>query len=277
MTMSKDPAKGEGEVSAVKEELGKGKLPFPPEFSGNRRDDKLDVIEWVELVRTHLLLRDFSVNSAAAVQFAKLFLRGPALIWAASAGSKLPKKFNDWSEGLKKAFQPVDRGLLARDALRRLTQVKSVAGYADAFRRQALLVEDMAAEDKVDLFLSNLKPYLRGDVRLQLLGKNKGDLELAITTALLVDSEKRKDFRSRIYGEASPTVAAGSKGAAARSARTANPAASQSKPVKCFHCHQFGHKKSQCPALRKSPGASAEPGRKPTLKTVVGTQELVNS
>ena len=152
--MADDPAPTKGALSQVK-------LPFPPEFTGIFKCDHLDVQDWVTIVKDHLLLREISVQSAAAIQFSRLFLRGPALVWAQTNGMVVkPQNFTNWYEALTAAFMPIAKKELARDKLKAIKHWKSCEMYCDLFRRQARDVKDMSKTDVVDLFLDNLKPAL---------------------------------------------------------------------------------------------------------------------
>ena len=246
------------ELATVKDEDHSTRLPFPPEFYGNRKLDVVTCNDWVALVRQHILLRNFNVGSAAAVRFASLFLRGPALAWQQVNADSLPKRFDAWSAELLKAFAPVAETELAREKLKALTHFKSLEVYCDMFRRQSLLVSNMSPEDKVDLFISNLKPNLRGSVRLHLLDKAKNDLELAIRAALLIDHERRRDFPTRRYtpsGTATPP---------AKLSAVQSTSAGAPQERKCYKCGSPDHLRPSCPLLRgrrRPPQRHGQPGR----------------
>ena len=236
--MDDDPAPTKGALSQVK-------LPFPPEFTGIFKRDHLDVQDWVTIVKDHLLLREISVQSAAAIQFSRLFLRGPALVWAQTNGMVVkPQNFTNWSEALTAAFMPIAKKELARDKLKAIKHWKSCEMYCDLFRRQARDVKDMSKTDVVDLFLDNLKPALRSLVRIQLIGKAKDDLDLAINTAVVIDNERQKDRRASTAGPSTSTA----------SAKAVSPAGGSSQPRRCFNCGATDHLKNTCPHPRKAQG-----------------------
>lgn len=217
------------------------RLPNPPEFHGNRRTDSLTCSDWVALLREHLLMRKLSVNSAAAVHFACLFLRGPALTWKRklSEDDKVPKNFDKFADLLEEAFTPIAEAVMARDRLKRLRQQGSCDKYCDLFRKQSLLVKNMSDVDKVELFVDNLYPSLRSAVRVALVEKAKDDLELAMRLVLLLDYEIKEDRSHRFPSHGQTQLSAMS--------------ASASAPVrKCFTCGSTEHLRAKCPKNRQA-------------------------
>ena len=241
--------------------LSQVKLPFPPEFHGVFKRDHLDVQDWVTIVKDHLLLRDFTVQSAASVRFARLFLRGPALVWAQTNGELVkPQNFTTWSTALIAAFMPIAKKELARDKLKAIKHFKSCEMYCDLFRRQARDVKDMSKTDIVDLFLDNLKPALRSLVRIQLIGKDKDDLDLAINTAVVIDNERQKERRaSSAFGPSASTA----------SAKAVTSAGATGQQRRCYNCGSTDHLKNKCPQPRKAPGQKGNGyAGKPKLKAM---------
>jgi hypothetical protein len=228
------------------------KLPDPMPISGVFKDDKVDASAWLTLMHRHLLLRDIAVNSAKAVYYCALFLRGPALTWSQTV--ELPKKFSEFADLLKATFQPIESLTLARERLKALYQSSSVAGYADAFRKAALLCTTMSDEDKVDLFIDNLKPYLAKEVRVHLIGKPKDDLELAVRTAVIIEHECRKEFARKDASKSSMPVVGNSISFRKSHQAQSNDHHQQSSAVrKCYTCGATDHMANKCPKSNKNP------------------------
>ena len=213
------------------------RLPNPPEFHGNKRLDTLTCADWVALLREHLLMRKLSVNSAAAVHFSCLFLRGPALTWKRKLSSedKMPNNFDKFATLLEEAFTPIADAVMARDRLKRLRQQGPLEKYCDMFRKQALLVKDMSARDKVELFVDNLFPSLRQTVRVHMLDKAQDDLELAMRVSLLLDYEIKKDRTNRSHSHS-------------QSQLSALPTTSVVR--KCYKCGSTEHLHANFPKVR---------------------------
>lgn len=98
---------------------------------------------------------------------------------------------------------------------------------------------NMNDEDLVDLFVDNLKWYLRDPVRLYLLDKPKDDLELAFKAAILIGYEKSKEHRR---SQGSRHEGSDGKHASAKSARTDRK--------QCYNCGSYDHLLAACPKPR---------------------------
>lgn len=116
---------------------------------------------------------------------------------------------------------------------------------------QSLLVKDMSDADKVDLFISNLKQYLRGPVRLHMLDKAKDKLDLAMQVASEINYELKKDRRVSDSRAPAPTSSKLS------SAQSPSPAVR-----KCYKCGSTEHLRAQCPQVRKGRGGGQRHGNK---------------
>jgi hypothetical protein len=223
------------------------KWPEPPLFHGDKRKDVVTVHDWVELMHEHVLLRKMNVQSTQALRFARLHLRGQALTWSRSYSGK--QSFGAFTEALTAAVAPFAEQYLNRDRLKRLYQRDHLQGYIDLFRAQALLVKDMSDADKVDLFVSNLKQYLRGPVRLHMIDKPKDQLDLAMQVASEISYELRKDRRASDSRGPPPTPS--------------KLSTAQSPPVrKCYKCGSTEHLRANCPQVRKGRGGGNRHGNK---------------
>lgn len=235
----KEEPEAPGSSDNVPASEDKFKWPEPPLFHGDRRKDSVSVHDWIELMHDHLLLRNLNVQSAKALRFARLHLRGPALTWSRSYAGK--QSFTAFTDALTVAVAPFAEQYFHRDRLKSLYQRDNLQTYIDMFRTRALLVEDMSGADKVDLFVSNLKPFLRGPVRIHMIDKAKDNLDLAMQVASEIAYELRKDRRA-VDARGPPS----------------NPsklAAAQSAPVrKCYKCGSPDHLRSHCPQLKKGRG-----------------------
>ena len=225
------------------------KWPEPPLFFGERKRDAVTVHDWLELMQDHIQLRDMKVQSRQAMRFAKLYLRGAALTWARTYEGK--QSYLELAAALRSAMSPFAEQHMQRDRLKRLSHRDSLQAYVDLFRTQSLLVPNMSPEDKVDLFITNLKPYLRGPVRLHLLDKSKEDLDLAMKAAAQIAYELRKD---RPPSNPSPSQLSSAQAADATR--------------KCYKCGATDHLRAQCPKLRKGGGGhkGGKGGPRPSAK-----------
>ena len=222
------------------------KLPFPPELHASLGKDALSVHEWVDLMREHLMMRDIPLNSAKAVHFACLFLRGNALTWKRSLGAVFPKSFDKWAELLTKALAPVNEQLRAVHKLERLQQRHSLAAYADEFARTCLLIPDdvKSKVDKVCLFVDGCKPHLREKLRPAMIG-HAGDLDLAKELAISFD----EDFQAEWARERRLRGNTGSLKPITNSPnpRGAPPSHSSGGLRLCFTCGSTDHLRDRCP------------------------------
>lgn len=236
---------GAAEVTPAKDE--RFKWPEPPLFHGDKRKDVVTVHDWVELMHEHVLLRNMNIQSAQALRFARLHLRGQALTWSRSYNGK--QSFTAFTDALTTAVAPFAEQYFNRDRLKRLYQRDNLQTYIDLFRAQSLLVKDMSDADKVDLFVSNLKHYLRGPVRMHLIDKPKDQLDLAMQVASEISYELRKDRRAPDSRGPPPT--------------SSKLSSAQSTPVrKCYKCGSTEHLRANCPQVRKGRGAGQKNGNK---------------
>jgi hypothetical protein len=182
---SEPDSSGAADEAPAREE--RFKWPEPPLFHGDKRKDTVTVHDWVDLMQDHVLMRSMNVQSHQAMRFARLHLRGPALTWSRSYSGK--QSFVAFTDALVAAVAPFAEQYMQRDRLKRLYQRDNLQTYIDMFRAQAQLVKDMSDADKVDLFVSNLKHYLRGPVRLNLIDKPKDQLDIVMHIAAEINYE----------------------------------------------------------------------------------------
>lgn len=80
-------------------------------------------------------------------------------------GGQAPGEWEAFKEAVRQEFVPQDSVRRARDKLRRLHQVRSVAAYLTEFRNLIIAIPGMAEEEKMDRFSAGLKPQVRLEVK----------------------------------------------------------------------------------------------------------------
>lgn len=218
------------------------------------------------------------------------FLRGSASLWWQSvcrdvdAGSRVaittPEAFR--TEFLR-VFSPVDGSKIARDALRQLTQAKSVSEYTDKFRSLVLQITNIGPAEALDRYVAGLKPHIRERVEIE----DCKELDRAMFIAQRMDSIHHRSQQTLTRSTFAPTP----QSTAAPTLSSAPPATSdgptpmelgamrpqgrtQQRPTfrkltpadrssyanegRCFRCRQLGHWKGECPWNQSQPGRSQQ-------------------
>lgn len=164
--------------------------PNKPEcFEGKR--DRLAVETWLYQVGQYLTLiqvgnADLVLDDATKINFASMFLKGTAASWwyVKVQTQQLPTTWIDFQTAVRTEFIPQDSLRRARDKLRKLEQRTSVSGYLTEFRNIVLAIPGISEEERLDKFVSGLKPT----VRLEVLKTNPSTFDAAAQVALNVDS-----------------------------------------------------------------------------------------
>ena len=125
------------------------------------------------------------LNARRSFAMSKLFKRFGAQCcnMMAQSGQALV----DWDTFVAKfrlEFIPQDSVERARDKLRSLHQNKSVIAYLNEFRNTVMVIPRISEDEKLDKFVSGLKP----EVHLEVRKSRPADFETAAQVALTIDS-----------------------------------------------------------------------------------------
>ena len=142
------------------------------------------------------------------VSFAATFLRGSAALWwqahLAQADAGTAARIVTWEQfdaGLRAAFSPVNSVKIARDAIRSLSQTRSVQEYIDRFQALVLQIPDMSAAEQLDKFTAGLKPAIQEKVEIE----GCDTLTRAMNIAQRIDSVRHR-FQQQSRQSATSTV-----------------------------------------------------------------------
>ena len=164
--------------------------PNKPElFTGKR--DAVTVAAWLYQVDTYLNLLQVSnpgmnLDEAVRVSYASTLLKGNAAHWwyMLVQSGQTPGTWEAFCNMVRTEFVPSDSVDRARDKLRALRQKTSVNAYLNEFRNIVISIPGISNDEKLDKFVSGLKPEVLLEVR-----KNRPDnLEAAAQIALTIDS-----------------------------------------------------------------------------------------
>ena len=245
-----------------------GKIDVPM-FQGS--DDPKDYLNWESHVDSFFGWYDFSEDRK--LKFAELKLDGSAKIyWKSILMATSLSEFDSidtWSEmkeKLRAKYVPSNYRNKLIDTWQRIEQKnKSVKEYMHEF--QELMIACKLEEDPLSV-LSRFKTGLREEIRMELELREISTLEEAFKTSLRLDEFFQKNPRystssqprwsARYQLNPSPNMnnsntrnntnrANSSKVVSTRPSTTVP---NKSNPnIKCFHCNQMGHVKTNCPKL----------------------------
>ena len=157
-----------------------------------------------------------------------------------------------WSEFLRElrfAFQPADYQALLREQLRQLQQKGDILEYVTEFRNLDGQILNSSNEDRIDRFLSGLKPRTRAEVRYQQVPT----LEEAISTATTFENASFGSVRNAnpYHHQQRTRVYAPRVNAIATARHKSNPRKSHQRAQGlCFECNKPGHVARDCPTKR---------------------------
>jgi len=164
--------------------------PQKPELFSGRRDS-VAVNTWLYQVEMYLNLLQVSnpqinLDEGTKVAFASTLLKGTAAQWwyMLVQSGNAPTQWDAFLAKVRMEFIPQDSVARARDKLRALRQKTSVLAYLNEFRNIVMVIPGISDDEKLDKFVSGLKPEVILDVRKS----RPADFESAAQIALTIDS-----------------------------------------------------------------------------------------
>ena len=137
-------------------------IPKPEPFSG-----RSDVHAWIWSLEQYFITTNI-VDDASKSQYAVNLLRGNVASWMRNyAGNGPLPHWPVLSSELKQMFSPISQTQKAYDKLAKLKQTKSVAAYANEFRRLILVLSDLPEAHRIDRFARGLKLQVAREVLLR--------------------------------------------------------------------------------------------------------------
>jgi hypothetical protein len=120
------------------------------------------------------------------VSFASTLLKGNAAQWwyMLVQSGQAPVAWDAFLAKVRLEFIPQDSVDRARDKLRTLRQKTSVIAYLNEFRNTVITIPGISEDEKLDKFVSGLKP----EVHLEVRKSRPADFESAAQVALTIDS-----------------------------------------------------------------------------------------
>jgi hypothetical protein len=240
------------------------KPKLPPEFSGSKKKDKINPIEWLFLVEEYLKLQK-SEGGNEAVSFAGTLLTEEAASWWVSFRPENPNlTWIAFKEALSKEFQDVNECRNARDALMSLRQdSKSVETYASEFRAIIRKLPKMDVGDRIYFFINGLA---NASTRREVEIRKCQTLDEAVQVAHSADNARspdplpRADIQRGNTGEPMDVdLNAFRPWSTPRRSSVRRPLLSQrereelSRNNGCFYCRRpnAGHVARTCPDIRR--------------------------
>ena len=164
--------------------------PQKPELFSGRRD-AIAVNTWLYQVEMYLNLLQVSnpqiiLDEGTRVSFASTLMKGTAAQWwyMLVQSGQAPVNWNAFLEKVRIEFIPRDSVDRARDKLRALRQKSTVLAYLNEFRNVVMIIPRISEDEKLDKFVSGLKP----DVHFEVRKSRPADFESAAQVALTIDS-----------------------------------------------------------------------------------------
>ena len=128
----------------------------PPTFSG-KEATAIEINRFIFLLVNYLAILRILPGDQVAV--AITFLTGATLDWAMDQPAF--ESFESFKRQLSRAFAPYNHNMQARHTLRSTTQTGTVTSYVNSFRQACMLVHDLSPAERLDRFLTGLKPSVR--------------------------------------------------------------------------------------------------------------------
>lgn len=164
--------------------------PQKPELFSGRRD-AVAVNTWLYQVEMYLNLLQVTnpqiiLDENTRVSFASTLMKGTAAQWwyMLVQSGQAPVEWHTFLAKVRSEFIPQDSVDRARDKLRSLRQKTTVLAYLNEFRNTVMMIPGISEDEKIDKFVSGLKP----EVHLEVRKSRPADFESAAQVALTIDS-----------------------------------------------------------------------------------------
>ena len=200
------------------------------------------------------------IQDPQRLRFAGAMLTGPALIWwrtllLDNANPNPVVTWDDFKAAISHQFKHVDSVKQARQLLRGLRQTATVSRYYTAFAQAALQIPGMTDDEKMDRFVTGLKPSIQREIML----RDPEDFKTIVKMAHKLDAlaTQRPFSEPAIASSQTPSVPApvpepmeiGSITVAPFSRPKLTDAERDElrRRGACFYCKPPGHMASLCP------------------------------
>lgn len=219
-----------------------------------------------------------TIDDPRRVPFAAAMLTDHAAVWWRSVCLDPEDPITTWAEFKRRLlfnFQHVDAEKTARRRLRFLKQRTSVASYFTDFTRAILEIPRITDDEKMDRFLTGLKPSLQREIILREPTDFATMVKLAhkldeVTYSLNRDSYLGNRFSDRAGTNEHRPMELGAihddRPNTSRDGRMNRPKLTQAdkerlrREGKCFYCKEAGHIAERCP---NKPGNEKRAGKAP--------------
>jgi hypothetical protein len=260
-----------------------------PTYSGIPEDGntiRRFALVWMNIAAAQGISLADDVDTSQVIVDAATRLTDGALEWYAdvwlpivAAMAPTKPRWSDFISALQGQFEPLPPSFIARTELRSLTQTGSLQEYINKFRDLSASIPDMAEADRVDRFISGLKPALQAKVSMSLPENMITATTVAVRQEAAYQAMTHRTPRpaQRPNRQPNPVPATRASPAqelghitttdsdedneekqtlaaiqAPRSAKLSDERkADLMRAGKCFNCYQVGHLSKNCP--RKQP------------------------
>ena len=164
--------------------------PQKPDLFHGRRD-AVAINTWLYQGEMYLNFmqvanHQIALDAVTRVSFASTLFKGFSAQWwyILAKSGQAPVEWDAFVAKVRLEFIPQDSVDRARDKLRSLRQKTSVLAYLNEFRNTVMVIPRISEDEKLDKFVSGLKP----DVHLEVRKSRPADFESAAQVALTIDS-----------------------------------------------------------------------------------------
>ena len=223
----------------------------PDPFSGTGTINELDM--WVFSMESYLQMHSIT-DQGTRIFIAAALLKGAALVWfqafvreANVTGVTLTWK--GFRDGLFANFGPTDLNQSARNDIADCKQTSSVREYLSRFRTLSLMINDMAAPERLDKFMRGLKANIRKELIIREVTTFDEATRLAERLeSVLTIANNVSPGTARPPGPYKPPIRLNAVGGAVvRKKLTPEDRQDLLARNACFYCREEGHVISDCP------------------------------